>query len=331
MYNYADLADEVLKITGTNNLPKEGLTLQKLESEVDQDRAFNEVKNLMAGMGFTEVQNYSFVSEDEMKKFGSEPHQHLKVKNPLSADQGYLRRNLLIPLLKNIRDNSRYFDAFSLFEVGKGYHGFLDELDLLTFVIYDKTSAKELLLARAKGYVEELVARHRHELVKYSVYKDVLLKISAANVELGNMGIIDPQTMRNFGIEGTVVYAKIDLGKLWNSAVEDKFKAYSKFPEKVLDISMVLEKDSSWGKVAELVKQYGGNLLEDIQVFEADYLYPLGKVPEFHRKLAEKGQKNIAFHMVFRAPDRTLKDSEISPIYDKITGELRSKLNAEIR
>jgi phenylalanyl-tRNA synthetase beta chain len=158
-----------------------------------------------------------------------------------------------------------------------------------------------------------------------------LLKISAANVELGNMGIIDPQTMRNFGIEGTVVYAKIDLGKLWNSAVEDKFKAYSKFPEKVLDISMVLEKDSSWGKVAELVKQYGGNLLEDIQVFEADYLYPLGKVPEFHRKLAEKGQKNIAFHMVFRAPDRTLKDSEISPIYDKITGELRSKLNAEIR
>ena len=44
-------------------------------------------------------------------------------------------------------------------------------------------------------------------------------------------------------------------------------------------------------------------------------LYAPGKLPEFHRKLAKEGKKNLAFRVVFSANGKTLTDSEISPIY----------------
>jgi phenylalanyl-tRNA synthetase beta chain len=332
IYNSADLADEVLKITGTNNLEKQPLVIQKLTFEVNQNKFFNEAKAIMVGFGFNEVQNYSFISEDDINKSGKEgENRHLKIKNPLSGEQEFLKRTLLIPIVKNIRDNSRYLDAFKLFEMGKGYMGFLNEVDLLTFAIYDKNISKEMLLAKAKGYLEEFIGKYHREEVKYRSLKGSAMTVSSGNVELGSIALVENQMMRNFDLENPAVYATLDLQKLSSSAKPTYFHSYSKFPEKVLDISLIVEKDLDWSKIVEVIKQYAGSLLKGIQVFEAEYFYPQGKLPDFHRKLAEKNQKNIAFHMIFQAENMTLKDSEISPIYDKIVGELQSKLNAEIR
>lgn len=332
VYNSADLADEVLKITGTNNLQKQPLVVQKVDSEINEDKAFYQAKDIMVGLGFNEVQNYSFISEDDIAKAGKEgENRHLRVKNPLSADQVFLKRTLLIPILKNVRSNSRYSDAFKIFEIGKGYLGLLDEADLLTFALYDKNQSKEMLLAKAKGYLEEFVSRYHKDPIKYRSMRGDLVTVSSGNIEIGSIGLVEGQKMHNFDLENPVAHASIDLQKLWSGEKQNYFKAYSKFPAKVLDISMIVEKDLSWGRIVEVINQYAGAFLKDIQVFEAEYFYPQNKLPDFHKKLKEKGQKNLAFHMLFQAQDRTLTDSEISPIYDKIVGELQSKLNAEIR
>ncbi|GAC1412646.1 MAG: phenylalanine--tRNA ligase subunit beta [Candidatus Doudnabacteria bacterium] len=331
VYNYADLADEVLKITGTNRI-KEPLTVQKTGPEINEDGPFNNAKSIMVGLGFNEVQNYSFISEEDINKAGKEgENRHLRVKNPLSADQAFLKRTLLIPLLKNVRDNSRYFHSFRLFEIGKGYLGLLDEVNLLSFVVYDKNQSKEMLLAKAKGYLEEFVSHFHKDQVKYRSMRGDLITVSSGNVEIGNIGLVEGQMMRNFDIESAVAHVSIDLQKLWNFSKSNYFKAYSKFPEKVLDVSLIADKELGWNRIVEVINQYAGNSLREIQLFEAEHLYPQNKLPDFHKKLKEKGQKNLAFHLVFQSPERTLTDSEISPIYDKIVGELQSKLNAEIR
>ncbi len=90
----------------------------------------------MALLGFTEVQNYSFVSAQEIKMFGQEGvEKHLKVKNPLSADQEYLKLYPLIGNLKNVSQNAKYSDSFKLFEVSKIYLELLNEPDVLSMVI----------------------------------------------------------------------------------------------------------------------------------------------------------------------------------------------------
>jgi len=147
------------------------------------------------------------------------------------------------------------------------------------------------------------------------------------------MGPVWPYTLSEYGIIGTVIYAKIKLQALSDFVMNGKrkFKEFNRFPSTSLDISLVVDKKVQWSEIESIVRQFGGNLLQSTNIFEADYLHPVSKLPEFHKKLHEKGQKNIAFRIVFGSNERTLKDSEISPIYAKITEELKNNLNAEIR
>ena len=76
----------------------------------------------MAAQGFHEVYNYSFLSEETVRQFGGDPEEHVKVLNPIAADQGLMRKSLVPGIWKNIIDNSRFSDEFRLFEVGREIH-----------------------------------------------------------------------------------------------------------------------------------------------------------------------------------------------------------------
>jgi len=332
MQNYADIADEVLKTVGLNELLKKPLNIQKLASQVDTDLPFNDFKEKMSDLGFVEVQNYSFVSEKEISAFGkSKVTDHLKIKNPLSAEQGYLKRNLLLHLLKNTALNSKNFDAFKLFEIGKGYHAFGDEKELVSFVIFNKEKTAQGLLAQSKGVLEALVSEYTNHKLEYTQENVSESKISLLGKEFGNFGLVNRVVLSNFDILGELAYVTLDLNSLFALKAQKKMRVYSKVPAKILDISLVVKKEVKWSEIESLVWKNGSDLLREVEVFEADYLYPKAALPRFHKELGLKGLKNLAFHLVFQAKERTLKDSEIMPIYDKIKVELKTKLGAEIR
>ena len=332
MQNYADIADEVLKTVGLNELSKKPLSIQKLSSQVDADLSFNDFKEKMSDLGFVEVQNYSFISEKEISAFGkSKITDHLKIKNPLSADQGYLKRNLLLHLLKNTALNSKNFDAFKLFEIGKAYHAFGDEKELVSFVIFNKEKTAQGLIAEAKGVLEALVSEYTDHKLEYTQENVSESKISLLGKEVGNFGLVSRSVLNNFDVLGELVYVTLDLNSLFASKAQKKMLTYSKVPAKILDISLVFKKAVKWSEIEGLVWKNGSDLLIEVEVFEAAYLYSKAALPKFHKELAFKGLENLAFHLVFQAKDRTLKDSEIMPIYDKIKVELKTKLGAEIR
>ncbi len=332
MVNYADIADEILKTVGFNELSKKSLSVQKLTSQIDADKAFNGFKEKMSDLGFIEAQNYSFISEKDISGFGkSKVTDHLKIKNPLSGDQGYLKRNLLVHLLKNVSLNSKNFDAFKLFEIGKAYHAFGDERDLVTFVIFNKEKTAQGLLSEVKGVLEAVVSEYTNHKVEYKQENTEQSLISLLGKELGNFGLVNRLVLNNFDVTGDLVYVTLDLHPLLASKTQKKMIPYSKLPSKVLDISLVVKESVKWAEIENLVWKNGSDLLKSVEVFEAGYLYAKGSLPRFHKELGLKGVKNLAFHLVFQAKDRTLKDSEIMPIYDKIKVELKTKLGAEIR
>ena len=89
----------------------------------DEERIFERsVRAMLAAQGFTEVQNYSFLSEERARELGFEAAEHVAVKNPIAADQGLMRRSLVPGILKNLRENSRHLDSFRLFEIGREVH-----------------------------------------------------------------------------------------------------------------------------------------------------------------------------------------------------------------
>ena len=55
----------------------------------------HEVRNIFVDQGFTEVYNYSFLSEEAVRAFGMDPAAHVRVTNPIASDQALLRTSLL--------------------------------------------------------------------------------------------------------------------------------------------------------------------------------------------------------------------------------------------
>ena len=80
------------------------------------------VGRTMAAQGFTEVSNYSFVSEEEARRFGFAVEDHVRVLNPIAAGQELLRTSLLPGIHRNIVENARHFDQFRIFEIGREIH-----------------------------------------------------------------------------------------------------------------------------------------------------------------------------------------------------------------
>ena len=59
-------------------------------------RAFqHEVRGVLIDQGFTEVYNYSFISEEAARRFRFDPENHVRVANPIASDQALLRASLL--------------------------------------------------------------------------------------------------------------------------------------------------------------------------------------------------------------------------------------------
>ena len=50
---------------------------------------------MLAAQGFTEVHNYSFISEEEATRFGFDVADHVRVLNPIAAGQELMRTSLL--------------------------------------------------------------------------------------------------------------------------------------------------------------------------------------------------------------------------------------------
>ncbi|MGW3207999.1 phenylalanine--tRNA ligase subunit beta [Streptomyces sp. NPDC001135] len=122
-----DLAEEVIRLEGYENLPS---TLPKLPSGrglTHRQRLHRRVGRALAGAGYVEAPNYPFVSEQVFDQLGldsDDPARRVvKLVNPLSDEEPALRTTLLPGLLGALRRNDgRGSHDLALFETGLVFH-----------------------------------------------------------------------------------------------------------------------------------------------------------------------------------------------------------------
>ncbi|WP_127358414.1 phenylalanine--tRNA ligase subunit beta [Actinacidiphila soli] len=118
-----DLAEEVIRLEGYENLPS---TLPKLPSGrglTESQRLRRRVGRALAGAGYVEVQAYPFIGEGVFDQLGldaDDPRRvTVKLANPLSDQEPALRTTLLPGLLGTLRRNEgRGNHDLALFETG---------------------------------------------------------------------------------------------------------------------------------------------------------------------------------------------------------------------
>ena len=118
-----DLVEEVGRMIGYDSIPPKPPLIAATVPPEDPRRGFlRRVKSAVALQGFTEVSNYSFVSEEQVRRFGMLPEDHVRVLNPIAADQSLMRLSLIPGICANLEENSKNFGSFRLFEVGHEIH-----------------------------------------------------------------------------------------------------------------------------------------------------------------------------------------------------------------
>jgi len=324
-----DLIEEIGRIYGYDKI-KPAFPLSVL---IPPKRNFNIfwediTKNLLKSLGFIEVYNYAFLGEKEAKIFGFSEKELISLKNPLSSEQKYLRASLIPNLLKNVEKNQRQTGEIRIFELGKIFKPEKEEKRELTGLVFRGD------FYQLKGIIDSLLNSLGISNVFYDEYKPTpeeskisfwhpkkCAEIKTDGKEIGFLGEISPKITDKLEIKGRVVLFDIDFEKLSQFVSEEhEFRPISRFPAAVRDIAVLVPRNTKVVEVLNKINAVGGKLIRDIDLFD---IYEGTELPQ--------GKKNLAFHIIYQAENRTLKAEEIDKIQNKIIKTLEKILSWQVR
>ena len=327
-----DLIEEVARVYGYNNIPPTPIVGEFAPVAISkEDFIEEEIKDVLVGVGFTEVRTYSFYGENTLKRLNLNPDDHIRLANPLNPDQTYLRINLLPNLLRQVRDNLRHQEKFQIFELGSLYLGQKIEDGLpaqpkvLAAIIVGKNPKRvdQHIFFQAKGAVEFLLTKLNvnKKAVYTSLEKEQGALLTIEDKPIGKIRVIDEQLKQSFKIKNSdVVAITLDVERLFSLAESVKlYKPIPIYPKVVRDLSMVLAKKINNKQVVDLIKQTN-SLIIQVDLFDI-----------FEDKRFGPDKRSLAYRIIYQSPDRTLKDAEVNRIQQEIIKGLESNLGAQVR
>ena len=280
------------------------------------------VREIMRGFGLSEVYNYSFVSRKQLVEY-AEPKWWgaVSLLNPISADFQYLRPSLTLHLMRNIKDNLRFYDGVRIFEIGKTFvdkDGKFEEKSVLGAAIGLK---QENPIFELKGVINELL--QQLGLTEYFLRdldwdlrfldQDNSLRIESDHQVLGYVGL--PKN------SGTMAIAEIFLDKLFRLVEEEKeYEPVPKYPSIMRDISLLVPTDLRVNRILEEMQRAAPKFLDDVDL-----------VDFYEDTNLKEGRKSLTFRLVFQADDRTLTDEEVGQEMEKIIAALTEQFEVEVR
>lgn len=323
-----DMAEEVARFYGYDKipvtLPSGESTSGKLSFKLRVESVAREVAQFC---GFSQSMNYSFESPKAFDKLlvpeNSDLRQAIRILNPLGQDFSIMKTQALNGMLTSLATNyNRKNKNVRLYEIGNIYipkalplTELPDERTQFTLGMYGDGDFFTM-----KGVVEEFFEKagldgritYDPEDKKPFLHPGRQADIIYDGVKVGYLGEVHPQVCENYNIGDRVYYVDIDMPYIVEHACFDKkYEGIAKFPTSTRDISLVVDKQVLIGTMENAIIKKGGKLLESCELFD---IYEGEQVGE--------GKKSVAFSLVFRAKDRTLSDTEISEIMDKILAEL---------
>src|SRR5262249_38045285 len=157
-----DLLEEVGRMLGYASITPQAPLIESAVPPDNPARLYHRrIRKMTAAQGFTEVYNYSFISEEMARAFHFNPEAPLRVANPIAWDKTLLPLSLLPGIRKNILENSRRYNSFRLFEIGREIHpqkeGLPEEIPHLAAAIFTRDGDGSASLFELKRLAECLM------------------------------------------------------------------------------------------------------------------------------------------------------------------------------
>jgi phenylalanyl-tRNA synthetase beta chain len=327
----ADLIEEVARIDGVDKLPA---TLPLRRGAAGRltpwQRLRRTAADTLAGAGLHEVIGWSWSPPelaDRLRLPAEDPlRSAIAVENPMSAEHGLLRTTLLGGLLDVARHNvTRGIADVAIFESGAVFRpdgkGELPRephllAALLTGAVrqptWQESQPPHADFFTAKGVLAHLLDTLRvtwrveagaEPFLHPGRSAQVLVSPQGGGDEVvvGWLGELHPSVAADWDLERTAAFM-VDLNVVLAAVPGPALYAdYTSFPEVRQDLAVVLDDTVAAAEVVKVVREAGGPLLADAEVFD---VYRGAQVGE--------GKVSLAVRMAFRSPERTLTDEEVA-------------------
>ncbi len=331
-----DLVEEVARLYGYNNFCDTLPSKTEAGFLPDEQVAIRQIHAALRAAGLTEVIHYTLGKPDLAGE--------VVLANPLFSEFSALRTELITGLVDAfVRNLEQGNGALNAFEVGRVFwqeETGLAEEDRVAGILggdprrgrwVNSGRAQPLSWYEAKGCLESLFSRlglaveYQPDRRNPMLHPGRTASLWLNGDRLGTFGQLHPQLRQQRDLPDEVYSFELSLEILLDHMLQEErlipvFQPYSSYPASDRDIAFFAPAKFSVAEIERAIRQAGGALLGSVELFDE---YRGANVPE--------NQRSLAFRLVYRASDRTLTETEIEPVHQKVREALEERFQAVLR
>ena len=286
-----DLAEEIARVMGYNNIESKPLEISKKKDKIFD--SVNKVKNYMIKNGFSEVINFPFTKNEAGKS--------ISIDNPLDSNRNYLRTSLRDSLLENLLYNERrQKDSIKFFEIS----------DLYT---------KNNQINRGKKLGIIISGRRGHNYLDFSKKLDNAYLSGLLNQDSKNQAFVIEEISRKelkTKKKDRIFYFEISIDEIPMHLLKDsesridqinfiKYQSVSEFPSSSRDFSFSIKDSEKYDAVINYLSDLNDENLKDAFIFD---FYENKKLNEI----------KVGVRLIFQSNFNTLSEEDIQKSVNKL-------------
>jgi len=334
----ADIAEEILRIYGLNKIeiPEQVKSALTFSEDEPKYNLLNKIADYLSAIGFFELVNNSltkssYYSEDELKSV-------VKILNPLSNDLDVMRMKMLFSGLETIQYNlNRKETDLKLYEFGYTYtcqnDTYIEVPHFAVFMCGMKneeswiTPQKPVNYFTMKGILTNVLRKlgiHQYHFEYKKEHPQFVnyTTIHANGKMLIEFGLVESVIASKFDVDSDVYFADLNWNELLEMALQSKFKfqPISQFPSVRRDLALLLDKSIEYSEIENIALKTENKLIKSINIFD---VYEGDKISE--------DKKSFAISFILADNQKTLTDTEIDAVMNKLINQFETELGATLR
>ena len=331
--NIQDVCEEIVRIVGIDNITSKALVFAESDKMNDSYHNFQKRKmyrHRAVGVGFFETLNFVFDHRERVEKYGLKTiYKKREITNPITNELDTLRSSLIPNILESVSRNAKFGKkSIKLFEVGTTFDKSREETINIAFVFSGEVELQKVSnhgkpslidffkfadnVSKIVGSFELETAKCKDNLSSPYEYARVIQKGN----DIGYISRVHLSIEKELDLSRTYI-CELDVNAL--PYERKKAVAYSKFPESIRDLSLMISKDMQFSEL----KKY----IYSIAPKEMTKLYPIDIYED--ESFGDKISLTIKFH--FHSSEKTFEDEEVANMIEEMLKSLQEKFGITVR
>ncbi len=328
-----DLIEEVARVYGYEHIPEDKPVPLAIASRSRRERVETGIRETLTGQGLYEAVTYSLISEELSKPIhgdlmeGAVP---IRLEHSSRKKETTLRPSLA-PSLIEVRayNQSHGSDNVSVFEIAHVYLPRTDQDLPHEPVRVSAVCGGDWRIA--KGLAEAVASRFQVQGLLETRLSDspvwsILDPLASAELYLGGrrwgvFGNMTKEAQQAKGLRLPCAILELDLAPLIDQAqLQPQYRKLPDQPGVTRDLSLVVPDSVRWADIAQVARQSGGPLLENVEFLDT-----------FRGGNLAAGTQSLHFGMTFRNAERTLSGEEADQAVGEIIRSCSESFGATLR